>query len=164
MNENHAMAKQKKTWREKVDEIEQKIHVITPEWQKRYGKGKLLIAKATDIEKLIRKTRPGQLLHNDLLREKLAKDKKVQVTDPITIGIFLRIIAEAAEEEKELNKAKITPYWRVLKPDGSINIKLPGGEKQQVSLLKSEGHKIEKGKGKKPPKVKDFETKLKKFR
>ena len=158
------MAKKKKTWREKLNEIEEKIHVITPDYEKRYGKGKLLVAKATDIEKLIKRTKPGQLLHNDVLREKLAKDKKVQVTDPMTVGIFLRIIAEAAEEERSLKKAKITPYWRVLKPDGSINTKLPGGEKKQIALLKAEGHLIEKGKGKKPPKILDYEKKLKKFR
>jgi len=28
------MAKKKKTWREKVNEFEEKIHVITPEWEK----------------------------------------------------------------------------------------------------------------------------------
>ena len=65
----------KRTWREKVDEIEEKIHVITPDWQKRYGKGRLLIPKATDIEKLIRNTRSGQLLTHNCLRGKLAKDR-----------------------------------------------------------------------------------------
>ncbi len=158
------MAKMKKTWREKVNEIEEKIHVITPDWEKRYGKGKLLVASAVDIEKLIRKTKPGQLLTNDVIRVKLARDKKVQVTDPMTVGIFLRIIAEAAEEELAAGRPKITPYWRVIKPNGSINIKLPGGEANQKKLLTSEGHKIEKGKAKKPPKVIGFEKKLKRFR
>ena len=128
------------------------------------GKGKLLIARAVDIERLIRSTKEGQLLTNDTLREKLARQKKVKVTDPITIGIFLRIIAEASEEEAALELPKITPYWRVLKPDVSINVKFPGGEKKQTQLLRSEGHKIEAGKGKKPPKVVDFESKLKRFR
>jgi len=27
------MAKKKKTWREKVNEFEEKIHEITPEWE-----------------------------------------------------------------------------------------------------------------------------------
>ena len=67
------MAK-KKTWREKVDEIEEKIHVITPEWEGRYGKGKLLIPRALDIERLINKTQRGELLTNNVIREVLAKD------------------------------------------------------------------------------------------
>jgi len=157
------MAKTKKTWREKVNEIEEKIHQITPEWEPRYGKGKLLIPRAVDIERLIRNTKSGQLLTNNSIRAKLAKEKNVNVTDPMTTGIFLRIIAEAAEEERTSKSAKVTPYWRVLKPDGSINIKLPGGATNQVALLKAEGHQIE-SKGKKPPKVVAFEKKLKKYR
>ena len=57
-----AQKKQKKTWREKVNEIKEKIHVITPEYEKRYGKGKILIASAVDIEKLILKTEKGKSL------------------------------------------------------------------------------------------------------
>ena len=153
----------KKSWREKVNEIEERIHVITPEYEKRYGKGKLLVPRAVDIEIVINETKKGELLTNDIIREKLARDKSVQVTDPMTVGIFLRIIAEAAEEELAQGKNKITPYWRVLKPDGSINIKLPGGKEKQIKLLKSEGHTIEPGKGKKAPKVLSFEEKLKRF-
>ena len=69
------MAK-KKTWREKVNEIEEKIHVITPEWEKKLGKGKILIPNALDIERLINKTQKGELLTNDIIRETLAKEKK----------------------------------------------------------------------------------------
>ena len=49
------MAK-KKTWREKVNGFEEKIHVITPEWESKLGKGKILIPKALDIERLINKS------------------------------------------------------------------------------------------------------------
>ncbi len=156
------MAK-KKTWREKVNEIEEKIHVITPEWEKKLGKGKILIPKAVDIERLINKTQKGELLTNNSIRETLAKDKNVQVTAAIPTGIFLKFIAEAAEEERAVKKDKVTPYWRVLKPDGAINIKYPGGAERQIVLLESEGHHIEHGKGKKPPKVTSFEKKLKTY-
>lgn len=152
----------KKTWREKINETEEKFHVITPEYEERYGKGKILISKPLDIERLINQTKNGELLTNDIIREVLTKEKKVQATDPITVGIFLRIIAEAAEEEKETEE-KVTPYWRVLKPDGTINIKLPGGVKRQIEYLETEGHSIIMGKGKKPPKVDEFESKLKRY-
>ena len=114
-----------------------------------------------DIERLILETRKGELLTNEIIREKLAREKNVQATDPMTIGIFLRIIAEAAEEERLAKKKKIAPYWRVLKPDGAINVKLPGGAERQIELLESEGHRIEQGKGKKPPRVISFDKKLK---
>ncbi len=156
------MAK-KKTWREKVNEFEEKIHVITPEWEEKLGKGKILIPNAVDIERLINKTKAGELLTNDIIRETLAKEKNVQVTAAIPTGVYLKYIALTAEEERPVKKNKITPYWRVLKPNGTINIKNPGGAEGQIALLKAEGHKIEQGKGKKPPKVISFETKLKSF-
>jgi len=101
------------------------------------------------------------LLTNDIIREILAKEKKVKVTAAIPTGIYLKIIALAAEEERPIQKDNITPYWRVLKPDGSINIKYPGGAEIQMALLESDGHSIEQGQGKRPPKVISFENKLK---
>ena len=83
-----------------MNEIEEKIHVISPEWEKRYGPGKSLVPRAVDIERLINQTRKGQLLTNDIIRETLAKEKNVLVTEPMTTGIHLRFIAEAAEEEQ----------------------------------------------------------------
>ncbi len=155
------MAKKKKTWREKINEFEEKIHVITPEWETKLGKGKILIPNALDIERLINKTQKGELLTNDIIRETLAKEKKVQVTAAIPTGVYLKFIALAAEEERPVKGDNVTPYWRVLKPDGAINIKYPGGAERQIALLESEGHSIEHGKGKKPPKVISFEKKLK---
>lgn len=156
------MAK-KKTWREKVNEFEEKIHDITPEWEEKLGKGKILIPNAVDIERLINKTKAGELLTNDIIREALAKEKNVQVTAAIPTGVYLKYIALAAEEERPVKKDKITPYWRVLKPNGTINIKNPGGVEKQIALLAAEGHNIEQGKGKKSPKVISFEDKLKTF-
>jgi len=150
-----------KTWREKLNEFKEKTHVITPEWEEKLGKGKILIPKALDIERLINNTDKGELLTNDIIREILAKEKKVKVTAAIPTGIYLKIIALAAEEERPIQKDNITPYWRVLKPDGSINIKYPGGAEQQIALLESEGHSIEHGQGKRPPKVISFEKQLK---
>lgn len=151
----------KKTWREKVNEIEEKFHVITPEWEEKLGKGKILIPNAVDIERPINKTKNGELLTNDIIRETLAKEKKVQVTAAIPTGVYLKYISLAAEEERPVKKKNVTPYRRVLKPYGAINKKYPGGAERQISLLESEEHSIEHGKGKKPPKVASFEKKLK---
>lgn len=150
----------KKTLREKVNEFEEKIHDITPEWEEKLGKGKILIPNAVDIEQLINKTKRGELLTIDIIREALAHKKNVQVTAAIPTGVYLKYIALVAEEERPIKKENITPYWRVLKPNGAIHIKFPGGAERQIELLESEGHKIEQGKGKKPPKVIAFEEKL----
>lgn len=154
----------KKSAREKLMERDQKIHIITPEWEYKYGKGKLLVPHPQDVEHIVNSTSEGELLTNDIIRELLSKSQKVQVTDPISVGIFLKIIAQIAEEERVDDSKSITPYWRVLKPDGSINIKFPGGVEAQKRLLESEGHQIIVTKGKNPPKVADFERSLKRVK
>lgn len=68
----------------------------------------------------------------------------------MTTGIFLRIAAEAAEEDARAGATTITPYWRVLRDDGSIIEKLP----KQPARLKSEGFALSKNR------VKDFEKQL----
>jgi len=90
-------------------------------------------------------------------------DFHADFTCPLTTGIFIRIAAEAAEEDLSRGEKEITPYWRVIKADGSLNEKLPGGTEAQAARLREEGHSIEPGKGKKAPKVKDFEKSLQKL-
>ena len=70
------------------------------------------------------------------------------------------IAARAAQEEAVEGKQDITPYWRTLKSTGELNEKFPGGVEAQAALLTEEGHTIEPGRGKKPPRVKDFEKVL----
>jgi alkylated DNA nucleotide flippase Atl1 len=53
----------------------------------------------------------------------------------------------------------VTPYWRVVRSDGSLNEKFPGGMEAQAARLREEGHTIEGGKGKKL-RVRDFERAL----
>ena len=46
----------------------------------------------------------------NIIRETLAKEKKVLITAAIPTGIFLKIIALAAEEERPVKKDNVTPY------------------------------------------------------
>ncbi len=75
----------------------------------------------------------------------------------MTTGIFIRIVAEAAEEDLRRGKKRIAPYWRVIKSVGSLNPKYPGVVQAQAARLREEGHAIECGKGKRAPRVKNFE-------
>lgn len=153
----------KKSYREKINGFKEKIHVITPEWEEKLGKGKILIPNATDIENLINQTKKGQLLTNNSIREALAKKKNVQVTAAIPTGVYLKYIALAALEEKENGKVNITPFWRVLRPNGTLNIKFPLSVQKMTELLEKEGHQIIPGKGKKPPVVDSYQCKIKEF-
>ena len=49
---------------------------------------------------------------------------------------------------------------RTIKDDGKLNAKYPGGSRAQAAALRKEGFKIQAGKGKQPPKVKEFEASL----
>ncbi len=97
------------------------------------------------------------------LRQRLASDYRVDHACPLTTGIFLRIAAEAAEESRAAGQLRITPHWRVVRDDGSLLEKLPGGAPAQAERLAAEGHTLQPGKGKKPPKVVGFERRLAKL-
>ncbi|MCS7364895.1 MAG: MGMT family protein [archaeon GB-1867-035] len=147
------------SWKEKLKK-EARIVDIPPRMTKRFGTGKMLIPSPLDIDVLIRKVKKGKLVTQGQIRRKLAKKYGVKVTCPLTTGIFLRIIAEAAEEDLRKSERQVTPYWRVIKDDGSLNPKFPGGVELQAKRLREEGHIILEGRWKKPPRVKDFEKYL----
>ena len=147
-------------WREKLEKEHAdhgKVVDVPPKMQKRFGTGTMLIPKPLDVDALIRKIPKGQVVTVSQLRGKLAKDVHADSACPMTTGIFIRIVAETAEEDSQAGRRRITPYWRVIKTDGSLNPKFPGGVEAQGAHLREEGHTIIPGKGKKPPKVRDFE-------
>ena len=147
------------TWRAKLEkEQEPQVVDIPPKMAKRFGTGKMLIATPLLVDNLVRQVTNGKLVTIGQIRERLAKDFCADSTCPLTTGIFLRIAAETAEEDLRAGKKEITPYWRVVRDNGSLNDRFPGGVEGQAEHLKEEGHTIEPGKGKKPPRVKDFES------
>lgn len=151
------------SWRTKLEREHPghgKIVDTPPKMQARFGAGKMLIPKPLDVDALIRKIPKGKLVTVNQLRERLAKDANADTSCPLCTGIFTRIAAEAAEEDLREGRKDITPYWRVVKEGGSLNPKFPGGVEHQASHLIEESHRIEQGKGKKPPRVRDFEQSL----
>jgi hypothetical protein len=124
-------------------------------WVERYGGNKMLIPTPRIIDAAVRKVPEGSLISNTILRQYLAEQHHADFACPMTTGIFLRIVAEAAEEARAEGKTDITPYWRVVKDDGTLNPKFPGGLEQQSAYLSNEGFKIVP-KGRKNLMVKDF--------
>lgn len=82
--------------------------------QARFGKGRMVIPKPLDVDALIRRVPKGKLVTMLQLRQELARRSKVDVACPLCTGIFVRIAAEAAEEERRAGKKTVTPYWRVI--------------------------------------------------
>ena len=150
------------SWREKIDKPQNAKIVKVPPRMSRFGSGTMLIPTPKLIDEMIRKVPKGKLVTVSELRRKLARDFRTDVACPLTTGIFVRIAAEAAEEDRANGKKRIAPYWRVIKDDGSMNPKFPGGATQQTRFLRAEGFAVvNKGK---TPRVQDFDGRLFQFK
>jgi hypothetical protein len=146
--------KTRKSWREKMENPNlPKVVAIPPRMQARFGAGSMLIPSPREVEATIRAVRKGSVITVSKIREQLASKYSADVTCPMTTGIFVRIASEAAEEEAASGKTRITPYWRVVKDDGSLNPRFPGGAERQSERLRAEGHNIVAGSGNRPPRV-----------
>lgn len=146
--------KTRKSWREKLDNPKlPKVVAIPPRMQKRFGTGTILVPHPREVDDFIRTVRKGSVTTTSRIREFLAAKHLADITCPLTTGIFVRIAAEAAEEDARDGKSRVTPYWRVVKDDGSLNPKFPGGVAQQAKRLRAEGHRVLPGAGKRPPRV-----------
>ncbi|MCJ7514423.1 MAG: MGMT family protein [Dehalococcoidia bacterium] len=157
------MPKMRKTWRQKLEEKHPehgKVVDVPPKMQNRFLVGKMLIPKPLEIDALIQRIPEGKLATVFQIRDKLAEDAKANCCCPLTTGIFLRIVAEVAEEDLRNGKKYVTPYWRVIKAGGSLNERFPGGVQAQATRLEKEGHIIELNSGRKPPRVTNFEQSL----
>ena len=153
------MTKTRKSWREKLENPPEglpKVVECPEKWKKSFGGTRVLVPTPLIIDKIIRTVKKGKLITVNQIREKLAHEFNADSTCQITTGIFIRICAEVAQEELQAGKKRVTPYWRVLKSDGSLNPKYPGGINSQAKHLESEGHEILLSKHSKSHKVKDF--------
>lgn len=116
-----------------------RVEVLKEQTGPAYPPGRMLIASPLTIEAVVKKIRKGKVMTMGALRHTLALQHGADYTCPLTTGIFLRIVAEAAEEENAAGKRNATPYWRVVRDDGSLLDKLPGGPAAQAKALKAEG-------------------------
>jgi alkylated DNA nucleotide flippase Atl1 len=101
--------------------------------------GKMLIASPLAVQRIVDTIPSGRVMTFSALRAALATQYGADYTCPITTGIFFRIVADAAEEERMLGAATVVPWWRVVRDDGSLFEKLPGGAARQAKALRAEG-------------------------
>lgn len=152
-------AKSLTPWRDKRDKLaEPQIVDVPPKMQPRFGPGRMVIATPKIIDGIVREIPKRKLATVSQIMEKLCRDFKTDSACPITTGIFLNIVARAAEEERAAGQKDLAPYWRVLKTGGALNPKYPGGMEEHARMLADEGHKISKVR--KTWKVQNFEKRL----
>jgi alkylated DNA nucleotide flippase Atl1 len=132
------MAYKPKTWTQKWAEAKAKPErpkvLDCPEMGERF-----VVPGPAEIEAIVRAVPKGRILSMPELTGQIAKKHGVATCCPMTTGIFVWIMAHAAEES---GKGDI-PWWRVVKKGGELNPKYPGAPDLQKGLLESEGHRVE---------------------
>lgn len=107
----------KKSWQEKLHiDREAEIEVTTKDFADIPAGATMLIATPLIMDNYIRQIPRGHFTDIKQIRKDLAASYHAQYTCPLTAGIFLRIVAEAAYEEYEKGKvlSKIAPFWRAI--------------------------------------------------
>jgi hypothetical protein len=137
------MAK-KLSWQEKLQDSKElpKVVTLNKNGQQHWHGETMVVPAPSEVNAIMADVPAGKLITIDVIRQKLAKKHKTDIACPLTSGIFSWIAANAAEEAKAEGKINITPWWRTIKSDGSLNPKFPGEGELQAGLLKTEGHSI----------------------
>ncbi|UCB61274.1 MAG: MGMT family protein [Candidatus Bathyarchaeota archaeon] len=160
------MGYKKKTWQQKLEDSKNlpKILELEPSFPcyqalKKMGakpRDSVVLAPGLEVNAVMKQVPKGRLLTLEKICKRLAKNHGVDYCCTLTTGIFINIVANAAEE---MNTD--VPYWRTIKNDGQLNKKFPGGVEKQKKLLEKEGHTIVK-RGRKHIRyyIKDFDRKV----
>lgn len=99
----------------------------------------LLHTSPRELDAVIRRIPEGRVATIGALRTSIAQSHKADDADGATVRICLRIVADAAEEERVGGLGRIAPYWRVVNDDGSMLDELPAGIAVQARVLAAEG-------------------------
>jgi alkylated DNA nucleotide flippase Atl1 len=104
-----------------------------------YPVGRMLVTSPLEVDAVVRRIPEGRVLTIGELRANLARNHRADYTCPETTATCLRIVAEAAVEERAGGKAGTAPWWRVVKDDGLLMDDLPGGVEAQARRLAEDG-------------------------
>lgn len=136
----------KKTWSDKLND--QKEHQLKPLEKDFWGYHKgdvMLIATPQIVDGYVNNIPLGFFTSQEVMRDDLATEYHATFTCPLTTGIFLRIVAEAAYEEflKDGDSKEITPFWRIIEPGSKLAAKLSFGEKFIVEMRLKERETVD---------------------
>ncbi|MFO0415481.1 MAG: hypothetical protein ACK50E_07485 [Bacteroidota bacterium] len=123
-------AYRRKSWVEKRDiNKDPVVKKLDKDFADMHAGEKMLIATPLIVDNYIRQIQSGHQLSLGQMRKDLAAEYHADVTCPVTSGIFLRIVAEAAWEEYQAGKPikNITPFWRIIDTRSSAAKKLSFG-------------------------------------
>lgn len=123
-------ATKRKSWQEKLNIDRQPyIEPLEKDFAGLKAGQMMLIPTPRVVDAYIRQIPFGKKVSPETLRKDLAAEYHAEVTCPLTTGIFLRIVSEAAHEAYEQGQPleSITPFWRVVDAKSTTAKKLSFG-------------------------------------
>jgi hypothetical protein len=136
------MTTKAKTWQEKLNvEKPIKIEVLQKKFADIPEGGRMLIVTPKMMDAYVRQIPKGKSVTTATIRRDLAAEHNADYTCPVTTGIFLRIVAEAAYEKiQQGGKPQlVTPFWRAIEPNSPLAKKLTFGQEFLLQQRKAEG-------------------------
>jgi hypothetical protein len=122
-----------KTWTDKVNDPSKAFVVkkLEKDFADMPAGAKMLIATPKIVDDYVRQIPKGKSTSLATMRKDLALEYGAEYTCPVTSGIFLRIVSEAAHEQivNRTPIGRVTPFWRIVDPDSPLNKKLSFGSK-----------------------------------
>ena len=135
------MPRRRKTWAEKLADARAKA--AEPKRFLCEEAGQWFVVPAfSEVEALVRGVRKGRVLTIRGMTERMRERHEVDACCPMTTGIFTWILAHASADEEAAGKKRVAPWWRILKSDGSLNPRYPGGGLLQRAKLEAEGVEV----------------------
>ena len=127
-------------------------HIVTLHEPKgnAYPPGRMLVASPAALGDIVQHIPRGRVLRLGDLRAALATAYGADYTCAMTTGMFLRMLAEDAERSCAGDHM---PWWRVVRNDGALLDKLPGGATGQQQRLERDGIVVPPSKTKRVPAV-----------
>ncbi|MBL8067027.1 MAG: hypothetical protein JNM28_01120 [Armatimonadetes bacterium] len=121
----------KKTWAQKMESGgDPEIETAAKDFSWVKAGTRILILNPRIVRDRVAKLGVGEFKTPAELREEWAGEYGADMTCPLTVGIFLRIVSEAAWDEHLAGAPldSVTPFWRVVDPKSPLAKKLRCGQ------------------------------------
>jgi hypothetical protein len=132
----------RKTWQEKLDNGRKpKVVRLEKDFAGVPAGSDILVSTPREVDQFVRRIPAGRFVDPRELRQKMAAKYSAAAACPVSTGILLRIVGEAAWEEIQKGKdaSEVTPFWRVVAPGSSLEQRLSCGPSFVRKMQQREG-------------------------
>jgi len=132
----------KKTWTEKLNaDKSPQIKTLEKRFADMPEGCNMFIATPQIIKNYVEQIPLGKSIDISTIRNDLAIQHGADKTCPVTTGIYLRIVSEAAFQDFQKGKKveEISPFWRIVDPKSKLAKKLECGVEFIITQREREG-------------------------